>query len=302
MKHANYLKENPEILLRAENLHYTYDGENSPALNGLSLTVKRGKKIACMGSNGSGKSTFFLCCNGIRRPDSGTLYYNGRPFSYTKKELLSLRQKVGIVFQDPDRQLFAASVKQEISFGPLNLGYSEEETRKKVSAVMKELDIMPYSRKPTHALSGGQKKLVSIADILVMEPELIILDEPAAALDPYYTKIVHNIIGRITKQGITVIMATHDVNYAYSWADEILLFHEGRLLRQENPAELFSDKPLLEKTHLTQPTLLTIFHQLQSEGILREELRPPKDMADLKHCLTQRQNLSFIKTVRQKNE
>lgn len=125
MNQKKTIKENPEILLRAENLHFTYEGEDSPALNGLSLTIKRGKKIACMGSNGSGKSTFFLCCNGIHRPDSGTLYYNGKPFGYTKKELLSLRQKVGIVFQDPDRQLFAASVKQEISFGPLNLGYSE---------------------------------------------------------------------------------------------------------------------------------------------------------------------------------
>ena len=220
MNQKKTIKENPEILLRAENLHFTYEGEDSPALNGLSLTIKRGKKIACMGSNGSGKSTFFLCCNGIHRPDSGTLYYNGKPFGYTKKELLSLRQKVGIVFQDPDRQLFAASVKQEISFGPLNLGYSEEETRRKVTAVLKELDITSCSRKPTHALSGGQKKLVSIADILIMEPELLILDEPAAALDPFYTETVYKLIERITEQGITVMMATHDVNHAYLWADE----------------------------------------------------------------------------------
>lgn len=291
MNQANNSKENPEILLKAENLHYTYEGENSPALNGLSLTIKRGKKIACMGSNGSGKSTFFLCCNGIYRPDSGVLYYNGRPFGYTKKELLSLRQKVGIVFQDPDRQLFAASVKQEISFGPLNLGYSEEKTRQKVSAVMRGLGITSYSHKPTHALSGGQKKLVSIADILVMEPELIILDEPAAALDPYYTELVHKIIERVTEQGITVMMATHDVNYAYLWADEILLFHQGRLLRQGTPAGLFSDELLLKKAHLTQPMLLTVFHQLQSKGIIDRTLHPPKDMNELKRQLTQRENL-----------
>lgn len=293
MNQTKNSKENPEILLKAENLHYTYEGENSPALNGLSLTIKRGKKIACMGSNGSGKSTFFLCCNGIHKPDSGTLYYNGRPFGYTKKELLSLRQKVGIVFQDPDRQLFAASVKQEISFGPLNLGFSEEETRRKVSAVMQELGIMPYSHKPTHTLSGGQKKLVSIADILVMEPELIILDEPTAALDPFYTETVHKIIDRITKQDITVMMATHDVNYAYLWADEILLFHDGRLLKQSTPVELFSDELLLKKTHLTRPMLLTIFHQLQSEKIISNELRPPKNMAQLNHYLTQQGHLSF---------
>lgn len=287
MNQQKTIKENPEILLRAENLYYTYEGEDSPALNGLSLTIKRGKKIACMGSNGSGKTTFFLCCNGIHRPDSGTLYYNGKPFGYAKKELLSLRQKVGIVFQDPDRQLFAASVKQEISFGPLNLGCSEEETRRKVSAVLKELDITPCSHKPTHALSGGQKKLVSIADILVMEPELLILDEPAAALDPFYTETVYKIIDRITEQGITVMMATHDVNHAYLWADEILLFHEGRQLKQGTPDELFSDELLLKKTHLAQPMLLTIFHHLQSEGMISKKLRAPKNIEELKNYLSQ---------------
>lgn len=287
MNHEKTIKENPEILLRAENLHYTYEGESSPALNGLSLTIKRGEKIACMGSNGSGKSTFFLCCNGIHKPDSGTLYYNGKPFGYTKKELLSLRQKVGIVFQDPDRQLFSASVKQEISFGPLNLGYSEEETRQKVSAVIEELGITPYSGKPTHALSGGQKKLVSIADILVMEPELLILDEPAAALDPFYTETVYKMIDRITEQGITVMMATHDVNHAYLWADEIFLFHEGRLLKQGVPDELFSDELLLKKTHLAQPMLLTIFRHLQSEGVISKKLLAPKNIEELKSLLSQ---------------
>ena len=287
MNQKKTIKENPEILLRAENLHFTYEGEDSPALNGLSLTIKRGKKIACMGSNGSGKSTFFLCCNGIHRPDSGTLYYNGKPFGYTKKELLSLRQKVGIVFQDPDRQLFAASVKQEISFGPLNLGYSEEETRRKVTAVLKELDITSCSRKPTHALSGGQKKLVSIADILIMEPELLILDEPAAALDPFYTETVYKLIERITEQGITVMMATHDVNHAYLWADEIFLFHEGRQLKQGTPDELFSDELLLKKTHLAQPMLLTIFHHLQSEGMISKKLHAPKNIEELKSYLSQ---------------
>ena len=117
-----------ETILKAENICYTYEGEKSPALDNLSLNIHRGKKIACMGSNGSGKSTFFLCCNGILRPDSGTIYYQGVPLNYSKKGLLSLRSKVGIVFQDPDKQLFSASVVQEISFGPLNLGFSEAVT------------------------------------------------------------------------------------------------------------------------------------------------------------------------------
>ena len=267
-----------DILLRAESLCYTYEGETKPALNHLSLEIRRGKKIACMGSNGSGKSTFFLCCNGIHKPDSGKLYYNNRPLNYSKQGLLSLRRKVGIIFQDPDRQLFSASVFQEISFGLLNLGYSEEATRKKVSDIIDELGIAAFAHKPTHALSGGQKKLVSIADILVMEPELIILDEPASSLDPLHTQIVRDIIDRIAGQGITVMMATHDVNYAYGWADEILLFHDGQMIKQGSPVEVFSDKELMKQTCLTPPMLLTLFEDLQADNILSPELPAPKSL------------------------
>ncbi len=285
MKRPENYGKDPDILLEADNLTYTYEGESIPALNGLSLTIKRGKKIACMGANGSGKSTFFLCCNGIHRPSSGTLYLNGRPFGYTKRELLSLRRRVGIVFQDPDRQLFSASVRQEISFGPLNLGLSEEETLKRVTAVMEKLEITAFAHKPVHALSGGQKKLVSIADILVMEPELMILDEPAAALDPFYTETVYRIIEDITAQGVTVMTATHDVNYAYRWADEVILFDEGRILCQDEPVRLFSDDRLLAKVHLAPPMLLTLFRQLKSKGLIKENAPAPRSIRELNRCL-----------------
>lgn len=274
-----------DILLKAENLCYTYEGETHPALDNLSLEIRRGKKIACMGSNGSGKSTFFLCCNGIHKPDSGKLYYDNHPFNYSKKGLLDLRRKVGIIFQDPDRQLFSASVFQEISFGLLNLGYPEEIARKKVNTIIDELGITAFAHKPTHALSGGQKKLVSIADILVMEPELIILDEPAASLDPLHTQIVRDIIDRITGQGITVMMATHDVNYAYGWADEILLFHKGQIVKHGSPAEVFSDKALMEQTSLIPPMLLSLFEKLQAENILNSKLPAPKNMSELQRYL-----------------
>ena len=170
------------VILKAENLFFSYDDEKSHSLNGLSLEIGRGKKIAFMGANGSGKSTFFLCCNGINRPTSGTLYFDGAPVDYSREGLLKLRQRVGIVFQDPDNQLFSASVYQEISFGVLNLGKSEAEARQEVERVIeKNGDQALSGTAPTHALSGGQKKQVSIADILVMHPDVIILDEPAAA-------------------------------------------------------------------------------------------------------------------------
>ncbi len=272
---------NDDILLEAENLYFSYDDDHSHSLNGLSVKIRRNKKIALMGANGSGKSTFFLSCVGILRPQSGKLYWDGEEFSYTKKGLLDLRSKVGIVFQDPDNQLFSASVYQEISFGVLNLGVSEEVARKEVESVMDELEITPFSQKPTHALSGGQKKQVSIADILVMHPELILLDEPAAALDPKHTVMVNKIVDRMTEQGITVLMATHDVNYAYEWADEVILLHEGKVLIHGTPAEVFSNKAALKQTNLEPPVVLELFESLCKKQILKTSLPLPKNISTL---------------------
>ncbi len=272
---------NNDIILKAENLYFSYDDENSHSLNGLSLEIKRGQKVAFMGSNGSGKSTFFLCCNGIHRPSSGTLYFDGEPVTYDKKGLLKLRSKVGIVFQDPDNQLFSASVYQEISFGILNLGVSEEDAKKEVEEVIDYLEITPFRHKPTHSLSGGQKKQVSIADILVMHPDIIILDEPAAALDPKHTTMVNHIVNRLTEAGITVLMATHDVNYAYEWADEIMLFHEGKVLMHGTPADVFSNKAVLARTNLEPPAVLELFDSLCMKGILKPTLPVPKNLKTL---------------------
>lgn len=274
-------------LLTADEICYTYDGDHTPALNHLSLEIKSGRKIACMGSNGSGKSTFFLCCNGIHRPDQGTLYYKGKPFDYSRKGLLDLRRKVGIVFQEPDHQIFCADVQQDISFGVLNLGHTEAETRQKVTQVMKELGITPFAHKPTHALSGGQKKQVAIAGILAMDPELIILDEPTASLDPLHTQIVRRLIDQMADTDTTVMLATHDVEYAYGWADEIILFHNGRILSQGTPEEIFTQKSLLQTANLKQPAVLSLFQKLTEEHILPSELPLPKTMETLAKYLIQ---------------
>lgn len=275
-----------DILLKAEQLSYTYEGSDVPALNRLSLEIRRGRKVACMGANGSGKSTFFLCCNGIRKPDSGQLFFEGYPLDYSKKGLLSLRSKVGVVFQDPDNQLFSANVLQEISFGPLNLGLTQQETRRRAEQVMERLGIASFAHRPVHALSGGQKKLVAIADILVMEPSLILLDEPAAALDPIHTRIVREIIDEISASGITVVTATHDVDYAWSWADDVLLFHEGQLLAFGSPKDVFTQKKLLETASLETPCVLKIFQALQKGGFLPESLPCPRTINELESLLS----------------
>lgn len=270
-----------DIILKAENVSFSYDEGNSYSLDGLNVEIEKGKKIAVMGANGSGKSTFFLCCNGIHRPSGGTMYFNGLPMDYSKKGLLDLRGKVGIVFQDPDSQLFSASVYQEISFGILNQGIDEEVAKVEVEKIIDHLEITPFRNKPTHALSGGQKKQVSIADILVMKPELIILDEPTAALDPKHTTMVNAIVDDLTANGITVLMAVHNVDYALDWADEVLLFKSGKLLAHGEPAEIFLQKDLLAATNLEQPMVLQIFENLCHKNVLDKTLAQPKNLATL---------------------
>lgn len=255
-------------VIQAENLSYSYEENDRKALNGLSVRIRRGRKVAFMGGNGSGKSTFFLCLNGILRPDEGRVLIDGEPVSYTRKGLLDVRKKVGIVFQEPDNQLFSASVFQEISFGILNLGVEEETARKEVEKVIRELDITPFKDRPAHALSGGQKKQVAIADILVMHPQVMILDEPASALDAVHTKKVHELIRELTEQGITVLMALHDIDYAWAWADEIVLMHEGKVIRQGTPREVCEDENALKKAGLERPAVLRIYEKLKDKGVL----------------------------------
>lgn len=277
----NEMKRDEDWVIKAENVSYTYDGNNQKALNGLNLKIRRGAKVAFMGGNGSGKSTFFLCLNGIRRPDEGTIYIDGKPVEYTRKGLLDVRSKVGIVFQEPDDQLFSASVYEEISFGILNLGADEDTARREVERVIEELEITPFQDRPAHALSGGQKKQVAIADILVMHPEVMILDEPAAALDPKHTRKVQEIVDRLSEKGITVLMATHDIDYAYAWADEIVLMHEGKVIRQGTPAQVCTNRQALEEASLELPVVVKIYERLREKARIPEDTPLPGNVEEL---------------------
>lgn len=276
-----------EHILIAENLHYTYE-DGTKALRGIDLKIRFREKVAVMGANGSGKSTFFLHLNGLLKPQSGRILIDEEPISYSRKDLLQVRKKVGIVFQNPDDQLFSASVKQEISFGVLNLGLSEEEAAQKVQKVMDELNITPFAGKPTHFLSGGQKKRVAIADILAMDPSLMILDEPWAALDPKYSAVIDGIIDKLTDKGITVLLSTHDAERALAWADRVILFDRGTVIGQGEPEEIFANQELLERANLQIPAVLRIFRILCSEGVLESSLKPPRSMKELEQYLRER--------------
>ena len=187
-----------DLLLKTENLCYTYEGNTSPALDHLDLSIRRGKTGGLHGGQRFREIHLLpvLQWHPCGRIPAGS-FLPDSPLTIPGRGFYPLRSQVGIVFQDPDNQLFCASVFQEISFGPLNLGLDEATVRKRVSAVMDRLGITPYADRPVHALSGGQKKLVAIADILVMEPSLILLDEPVASLDPLHTRMVREVIDKI---------------------------------------------------------------------------------------------------------
>lgn len=270
-----------DCLIRAEHLFYSYDDGKNCSLNDISLEIHSGRKIAFLGANGAGKSTFFLCLNGILKPEKGHLFFRGTPYSYKQKDLLSLRQKVGIVFQNPDDQLFSASVCQEISFGLFNLGMNASQVQPLVDQMIDNMGLRSCCHKPVHTLSGGQKKQVAIADILVMKPELIILDEPVSSLDPKHTDLVHGWIEQMTLDGMTVLQSTHDVDYALHWADEVILLHEGRILAHTDPVTLFCDEALLARANLKQPDCLRLFFSLCRKKILPDTLPIPRTLQTL---------------------
>jgi len=266
-------------ILEAQGVHYQYP-DGTRALAGVDLAVGRGERLAIMGANGAGKSTLFLCFNGVLKPQQGTVLLDGRPVEYSPKGLPALRQRVGVVFQDPDNQLFSADVYGEISFGPMNLGLPEDEARERVEAVMRELNIGALADKPVHLLSGGQKKLIAIADVLVMRPDVILLDEPAAALDPYHAGLVDGIIDGLCEKGMTVIISTHDVNRALLWADSVVLLDAGRVLARSKPLEIFGDPDLLRQANLAKPPVLVLYEALRELGIL-PPLSAPRSDAEL---------------------
>jgi cobalt/nickel transport system ATP-binding protein len=231
---------------------YTFPGQDRRALHDFSAAVPAGEKVAVVGRNGSGKSTFCQHCNGLYRPDSGQVYFKGRPLAYDRKSLQWLRQQVGLVFQNPEDQLFSASVAQDISFGPLNLGLDEAAARRRVSAAAELCDISHLLERPTHALSGGEKARVSLAGVLAMEPEVLVADEPMASLDPWGQLSFFEVLQRFYDQGKTIIMATHNLSVVRYWASYVLVIQAGQLAFAGTPRDLLTDQPVLEATGLAR--------------------------------------------------
>ena len=224
-------------ILALQNVTFTYPGAVT-ALKNLSVTFARGQRTVVMGRNGSGKTSLFSLLNGLQRPQSGEVFFAGKTLNYDRAGLLQLRQTVGMVFQDPDHQLFSASLYEDVSFGPMNLGLPEAEVRSRVEGALELLDLTALLERPVHDLSYGQKKRACIAGILAMQPEVIVLDEPFAGLDAIMTHDLIATLNDLGEHGVTLIIATHDVEFARNWADDIIVLREGELLEQGSAEEV----------------------------------------------------------------
>lgn len=249
--------------MEAQGLYYTYE-DGTVALDHISLRAEQGKITGILGANGAGKSTLFLNLNGVLTPKEGTVTVNGRRAVYGRKGIREVRRQVGIVFQDPDDQLFSADVYRDISFGGVNLGLPEEEVRRRVEAAMERTGVGALRDKPTHALSFGQKKRVAIAGVLVMEPSVMILDEPTAGLDPQgVSDIMHLLTELRDGLGMTILIATHDMDIVPLYCDYAYLLSGGRVILEGRPEELFAQPEELRKNHLRLPRIAHLMEILR---------------------------------------
>ena len=256
------------MLFRLENLSHQYS-DGTLALNEVSLSFERGDRIAILGTNGSGKTTLLHHLNGILKPTSGKIYFEDKPLEYNSKALLELRRRVGFVFQDPNDQLFAPTVKQDVAFGPLNLGQSPEQVKKVVDDALKIVGMSEFAEKPPHFLSFGQKKRVALAGVLAMQPEVIVMDEPTSNLDPRATSEILHLLLQLNKEsGITLLLATHDVDMVPLFANKLYILNKGRLVSEGEPKKIFSDTELIRKVNLRSPRLTHLFEVLKKENNL----------------------------------
>ncbi|MCQ2969969.1 MAG: ATP-binding cassette domain-containing protein [archaeon] len=252
-------------MLEVKNIKYSYNS-NYQALKGVSLKVDKGEMVALLGKNGAGKSTLFLHLNGIYRPDEGKVFIDGEELKYDKKSLLKFRQKVGIVFQNPDDQIFAPTVEEDVAFGPLNLGLPMEEVQDRVEEALVRVGMSGYEKTAPHHLSGGQKKRVAIAGILAMKPEIMVLDEPTAGLDPQGVVDLSKLLRELNDEGITIIISTHDVELVPTYAQRVFVLVDGLLIAEGTPKEIFAKPEILEKANLKVPIVTELFQKLEDEG------------------------------------
>jgi len=251
--------------ISADNVKFSYDEKGNNVLNGVTLNVKQGEFVALLGHNGCGKSTMAKHLNALNLPDEGIVIVNAMN---TKDENLTyeIRKNVGLILQNPDNQLVASIVEEDVAFGPENLGVPPEEIRQRVDNALKAVDMYEYRTHAPHKLSGGQKQRVAIAGILAMEPKCIVFDEPTAMLDPKGREEVLNTIQSLHKKGITIVLITHYMDEAVL-ADRVVVMDKGDIILEGTPVEVFSQVNLLKRIGLDVPQATELAYKLTGAGL-----------------------------------
>ena len=257
--------------IKAENLSYRYEEEGgSPVLHDLSIEIEEGEFVAVLGHNGSGKSTFAKLLNLILTPTGGKLWVMGKDLTdenLSDEDVMELRASLGMVFQNPDNQLVATIVEDDVAFGPENLGVPSAQIRERVDRVLGEVGMLQYAKHEPHRLSGGQKQRIAIAGVLAMLPRCIIFDESTAMLDPLGRREVLDAIQHLNRErGMTVVMITHYMEEA-ALADRVVVLHDGRVLMDGTPSEVFEREAILRECGLDVPQCTELVHRLREAGV-----------------------------------
>ena len=245
-------------ILEFEKVWYSYPSQTKPALKDLNLRLPQGKRVAVLGRNGSGKSTLFRLCNGQLKPDRGTLYFNGQPMDYSYDSLRNLRKQIGVVSQNPDEQMFSFDVRENIRFGLLNQGISEQKISWRVQQAAALCEITRLLDEPTHALSTGEKVRVALATVMVMNPDVLLIDEPTANLDPWMRREIFAILGNLYRRGKSIIITSHEVEVARHWADFVVIIDHGRIVTADTSKRLFANKRLLKRLGMEKPWYISL--------------------------------------------
>ncbi|MGB9840483.1 energy-coupling factor transporter ATPase [Thermovenabulum sp.] len=252
--------------IRLENVFYQYSQSKDLALKEINLTIKKGEFVAIIGPNGSGKSTLAKLFNGLFTPTEGDVWVDGLN-TRDKDRIWDIRQKAGLVFQNPDNQIVATIVEEDVAFGPENLGIPPEEIRKRVYEALKTVELYEFAQKAPHLLSGGQKQRVAIAGILAMKPDYIILDEPTAMLDPVGRREVNNTIKKLNREeNKTIILITHFMEEAVQ-ADRVFVMEKGKIVMEGSPKDIFSKVERLKQIGLDVPQVTELANSLRAEGL-----------------------------------
>ncbi|KND26653.1 MULTISPECIES: energy-coupling factor ABC transporter ATP-binding protein [Streptomyces] len=267
------------VLVTLRGASFAYE-DGPVVLSDLDFEVHEGRALALLGRNGSGKTTLMRLLSGGLRPRTGELAVEGRPVTYDRKGLTRLRTTVQLVVQDPDDQLFAASVAQDVSFGPLNLGLPDAQVRARVDEALGALGIAALADRPTHLLSYGQRKRTAIAGAVAMRPRVLILDEPTAGLDPDGQERLLATLDDLRRSGTTVVMATHDVDLALRWADDAALLTPSGA-RTGPVATMLARTDLLQQAGLRLPWGVAVAQLLREQGLLTDEAARPRTPEEL---------------------